>query len=60
MRDVARITDLIKKAAANRTVLMVEHIMNVVSTIADTITVLQRGQIIAEGPYCGGVRRTRR
>ncbi|HEY1720267.1 MAG TPA: ABC transporter ATP-binding protein [Magnetospirillaceae bacterium] len=49
--DVARITDLIKKAASNRTVLMVEHNMNVVSTIADTITVLQRGQIIAEGPY---------
>ena len=49
--DVARITSLIKKAAANRTVLMVEHNMNVVSTIADTITVLQRGQVIAEGPY---------
>ncbi len=49
--DVARVTALIKKVAANRTVLMVEHNMNVVSTIADTITVLQRGQIIAEGPY---------
>ncbi len=49
--DVARITGLIKKAAANRTVLMVEHNMNVVSTIADTITVLQRGLVIAEGPY---------
>ena len=49
--DVERVTQLIKKVAANRTVLMVEHNMNVVSTIADTITVLQRGQIIAEGPY---------
>jgi branched-chain amino acid transport system ATP-binding protein len=49
--DVSRITTLIKKAAANRTVLMVEHNMNVVSTIADTISVLQRGQVIAEGPY---------
>jgi branched-chain amino acid transport system ATP-binding protein len=49
--DVSRITALIKKAAANRTVLMVEHNMNVVSTIADTISVLQRGQVIAEGPY---------
>jgi len=30
---------------------MVEHNMSVVSRIADTISVLQRGQIIAEGPY---------
>jgi branched-chain amino acid transport system ATP-binding protein len=30
---------------------MVEHNMNVVSTIADTITVLQRGRIIADGSY---------
>jgi branched-chain amino acid transport system ATP-binding protein len=49
--DVERVTQLIKKVSANRTVLMVEHNMNVVSTIADTITVLQRGQVIAEGPY---------
>jgi branched-chain amino acid transport system ATP-binding protein len=49
--DVARVTALIKMAAANRTVMMVEHNMNVVATIADTITVLQRGQIIASGSY---------
>ena len=49
--DVERVTALIKKVAASRTVLMVEHNMNVVSSIADTITVLQRGQVIAEGPY---------
>ena len=49
--DVDRVTSLIKKVSANRTILMVEHNMNVVSTIADTISVLQRGQIIAEGPY---------
>jgi branched-chain amino acid transport system ATP-binding protein len=34
-----------------RTVLMVEHNMSVVSGICDTITVLQRGTVIAEGPY---------
>ena len=50
--DIDRITQLIKRVAARRTVLMVEHNMNVVSTIADTITVLQRGAVIAEGPYC--------
>jgi branched-chain amino acid transport system ATP-binding protein len=49
--DVERVTELIKKVAANRTVLMVEHNMNVVARIADTISVLQRGQVIAEGPY---------
>ena len=49
--DVERVTDLIRKVAADRTILMVEHNMNVVAKIADTITVLQRGQVIAEGPY---------
>jgi branched-chain amino acid transport system ATP-binding protein len=49
--DVARITELIKKVSANRTILMVEHNMSVISSIADTISVLQRGSIIAEGPY---------
>ena len=49
--DVDRVTELIRKVAANRTILMVEHNMNVVAKIADTITVLQRGQVIAEGPY---------
>jgi branched-chain amino acid transport system ATP-binding protein len=49
--DVDRVTELIKTVSANRTVLMVEHNMGVVAKIADTISVLQRGQIIAEGPY---------
>ena len=49
--DVDRVTALIKKVSANRTILMVEHNMNVVSTIADTITVLQRGAVLAEGTY---------
>jgi branched-chain amino acid transport system ATP-binding protein len=49
--DVELVTQLIKRVAANRTVLMVEHNMNVVASIADTITVLARGSVIAEGPY---------
>jgi branched-chain amino acid transport system ATP-binding protein len=49
--DVEKVTALIKQAATGRTVLMVEHNMNVVATIADTITVLQRGRIIADGSY---------
>src|SRR5476649_132912 len=49
--DVDKVTALIKRASAGRTVLMVEHNMNVVATIADTITVLQLGRIIADGSY---------
>ena len=49
--DVSRVTRLIKQVAADRTVLLVEHNMSVVSSIADTISVLQRGRVIAAGPY---------
>ena len=49
--DVHRVTELIRKVSVHRTVLMVEHNMNVVSNIADTITVLQRGSVLAEGSY---------
>ncbi|HET7792926.1 MAG TPA: ABC transporter ATP-binding protein [Rhizobacter sp.] len=49
--DVDRIRRLIKRVSAGRTVLMVEHNMSVVSSIADTITVLARGATLAEGPY---------
>jgi branched-chain amino acid transport system ATP-binding protein len=48
---VDRVRDLIKKVSANRTVLMVEHNMNVVAGISDTLTVLARGAVLAEGPY---------
>ncbi|CAM4077772.1 ABC transporter ATP-binding protein [Comamonas aquatilis] len=49
--DVDRVTQLIKKVSAGRTILMVEHNMKVISTIADRITVLQRGAVLAEGAY---------
>jgi len=49
--DVSRVTELIKKVSAGRTILMVEHNMSVVSGICDKISVLQRGAMLAEGTY---------
>jgi branched-chain amino acid transport system ATP-binding protein len=49
--DVHRVTELIKKVSVGRTILMVEHNMNVVSGICDKISVLQRGAMLAEGSY---------
>lgn len=49
--DVGRVVELIRKVSANRTVLMVEHNMSVVANLCDTITVLARGSVLAEGPY---------
>ncbi len=49
--DIDRIAALIKKVSVNRTVLMVEHNLSVVANLSDTITVLTRGQVLAEGDY---------
>lgn len=49
--DIGRIVDLIRRAAANRTVLMVEHNLSVVADLCHRITVMQRGEILADGTY---------
>jgi branched-chain amino acid transport system ATP-binding protein len=49
--DVDRISALIQQVARNRTVLMVEHNLSVVEHLSDTITVLARGEVLAEGDY---------
>jgi branched-chain amino acid transport system ATP-binding protein len=49
--DIGRITELIRKSATSRTVLMVEHNLSVVADLSDRITVLARGEILADGPY---------
>ncbi len=49
--DVDRIAALIKRISANRTILMVEHNLSVVASLSDTITVLARGKVLAEGDY---------
>jgi len=49
--DISRISALIKSLAQKRTVLMVEHNLSVVADLCDRITVLTRGQVLAEGDY---------
>lgn len=49
--DVDRITQLIRRVSKDRTILMVEHNLSVVSTLSDFITVLARGKVLAEGDY---------
>jgi branched-chain amino acid transport system ATP-binding protein len=49
--DIGRVTELIRRIARDRTVLMVEHNLNVVSDLCDRVTVLARGEILAEGSY---------
>jgi branched-chain amino acid transport system ATP-binding protein len=48
---VGRVVELIRRVARDRTVLMVEHNLSVVADLCQTITVLQRGSILAEGSY---------
>jgi branched-chain amino acid transport system ATP-binding protein len=49
--DVARVSALIRRISANRTILMVEHNLSVVADLSDRITVLARGEVLAEGSY---------
>jgi branched-chain amino acid transport system ATP-binding protein len=49
--DIAQAAQLIRRAAQGRTVLMVEHNLSVVADLCDRITVLARGEVLAEGDY---------
>ena len=49
--DIGRISTLIKAVSQGRTVVMVEHNLSVVADLCDRVTVLQRGEILAEGSY---------
>jgi branched-chain amino acid transport system ATP-binding protein len=51
IEDVARVTELIEEQAANRTIVMVEHNLRVVERLSDIVTVLCRGEVLAEGAY---------
>ncbi len=49
--DVERIVALVRRIRTGRTILMVEHNLSVVEGLCDTITVLTRGRVLAEGDY---------
>ena len=49
--DIERTSTLIRQVARDRTVLMVEHNLSVVADLSDRITVLARGEVLAEGSY---------
>ena len=51
VEDVDRTIALVSGSAPGRTVVLVEHNMHVVGSLADRVTVLQSGSVLAEGPY---------
>ena len=51
LEDIERTVELIRRVAPGRTVVLVEHNLRVVSSLADRVTVLQRGKVLVEGTY---------
>ncbi|MCC6471467.1 MAG: ABC transporter ATP-binding protein [Alphaproteobacteria bacterium] len=47
--ESARVVDLLKRLAADHTMVMIEHDMDAVFAIADTITVMVNGSVLASG-----------
>jgi branched-chain amino acid transport system ATP-binding protein len=54
--DIERVSALIRTVSAGRTILMVEHNVKVIADLCDTITVLRRGTVLAEGDYAAIAR----
>jgi branched-chain amino acid transport system ATP-binding protein len=51
LEDVDRTVELIRTIGRGRTIVLVEHNLKVVSTLAHRVTVLQRGRVLVEGTY---------
>jgi branched-chain amino acid transport system ATP-binding protein len=49
--DIGRVTALIRKVAATRTIVIIEHNLSVLADLCDRVTVLTRGRVLAEGSY---------
>ena len=57
VEDVQRTIELIGRVAAGRTVVLVDHNMHVVGSLADRVTVLLSGRRVGRGPLRGGPTR---
>ncbi len=51
IEDVDRTIELVRRISEGRTVVFVDHNMHVVGSLADRVTVLQQGAVLAEGTY---------
>jgi branched-chain amino acid transport system ATP-binding protein len=51
LEDVEKTVALVRQVAHGRTVVFVDHNMHVVGSLADRVTVLQAGRVLAEGSY---------
>jgi branched-chain amino acid transport system ATP-binding protein len=51
VEEIERIENLIRSISATRTILMVEHNLSVVASLADEISVLAQGRLLAQGSY---------
>ena len=51
IEDVDRTIELVRQISDGRTVVFVDHNMHVVGSLADRVTVLQAGKVLAEGTY---------
>ncbi len=51
LEDVDRTIELVRRISTGRTVVFVDHNMHVVGSLADQVTVLQQGEVLAEGSY---------
>jgi branched-chain amino acid transport system ATP-binding protein len=49
--DIEPVIEIIGRVSKDRTVLMVEHNMRVIAQLCDWVTVLQAGQVLADGTY---------
>ena len=49
-KETERTAELLNALAGERTVVVVEHDMEFVRSIARTVTVLHEGRVLAEGP----------
>jgi urea transport system ATP-binding protein len=50
VRERELTADLLKRICANRSMIVIEHDMDFVARIADKVTVMHQGRILAEGP----------